>query len=110
MILWSAWGLLRDSLVLNLAAAPAHIEMAAVRASLAGRPGVTNVHDLHVWAMSTNETVPSAHLVMPAGHPGDAVLREIAAELAHDFGIRHATVQIETETDGACALHCDDGV
>lgn len=101
---------MRDSLVLILAAAPAHIEMAAVRASLAGRTGVTNVHDLHVWAMSTNETVPSAHLVMPAGHPGDAVLREIAAELAHDFGIRHATVEIETKTDGACALHCDDGV
>lgn len=108
VIFWSTWGLLRDSLALALAAVPAHVDIAAVRGFLAGWPGVTNVHDLHVWAMSTTEAALSAHLVMPAGHPGDAMLREIAAELAHDFGIRHATVQIETETDGACALHCDD--
>lgn len=105
VIFWSTWGLLRDSLALALAGAPAHVDMAGVRGYLAGLPGVADVHDLHVWAMSTTETALSAHVVMPAGHPGDAMLREIAAELAHDFRIRHITIQVEIDAEGACPLH-----
>jgi cobalt-zinc-cadmium efflux system protein len=104
---WGSWGLLRDSLRLGLLGVPQGIDEGAVRGFLASQPGVTAVHDLHIWPMSTTETALTVHLVMPGGHPGDAFLHHIAHELDHDFGIGHVTVQIEA--DGACAL-ADDRV
>ena len=104
---WGSWGLLRDSLRMGLLAVPQGIDEAAVRDFLAGQPGVAAVHDLHIWPMSTTETVLTAHLVMPGGHPGDAFLHHVAHELDHDFGIGHVTIQVEA--DGACAL-ADDRV
>ena len=74
---------------------PEGIDESAVRGFLCALPGVSAVHDLHIWPMSTTETALTAHLVMPGGHPGDAFLRELAHELEHDFGIGHATVQVE---------------
>jgi cobalt-zinc-cadmium efflux system protein len=65
---------------------------------------VAEVHDLHVWAMSTTETVLTAHLIMPAGHPGDAFLTQTAAELHARFAIDHPTIQIELGGPaGGCA-------
>jgi cobalt-zinc-cadmium efflux system protein len=101
-----SWGLLRDSLKLGLLGVPDGIDEAKVRAFLGGQPGVAAVHDLHIWPMSTTETALTAHLVIPGGHPGDAFLHGLAHDLDHDFGIGHATVQIETAQD-ACALHPD---
>jgi cobalt-zinc-cadmium efflux system protein len=106
VILWGTWGLLRDSLRLTLNAAPREIDPHDVRQYLAGLPQVENVHDLHIWAMSTKETALSCHLVTPRGHPGDAFLRAVAHELDHRFGIRHSTVQIELAPNG-CTLGCD---
>jgi cobalt-zinc-cadmium efflux system protein len=103
VIAWGTWGLLKDSVKLGLNAVPAHIDEAAVRAHLAGRPGVTAVHDLHIWPMSTTEAALTAHLIMPGGHPGDRFLRDLAGQLEHDFAIGHTTVQVETGTDG-CTL------
>jgi cobalt-zinc-cadmium efflux system protein len=105
VIVLGTWGLLRDSLRLSMHAVPGGVELAAVRAHLAGLPGVTEVHDLHVWAMSTTETALTAHLVMPKGHPGDAFLNELCRTLDTRFGIQHATVQIEMgDTGEACEL------
>lgn len=101
---WGSWGLLRDSLKLGLLGVPEGIDESKVRAFLAAQPGVTAVHDLHIWPMSTTETALTAHLVIPGGHPGDPFLHDLAHELEHDFGIGHATIQIETVQD-ACALH-----
>lgn len=101
-----SWGLLRDSVKLGLLGVPAGIDEGKVRAFLAGQPGVSAVHDLHIWPMSTTETALTAHLVIPGGHPGDAFLHGLAHVLDHDFGIGHATVQIETEQD-RCSLHPD---
>ena len=98
VILLSTWGLLKESLAMAMAAVPAGIDPVAVEHALAARPGVAAVHDLHIWPMSTTEVALTAHLVMPAGHPGDAFLGELQHALAHDFGIGHATVQIETGT------------
>ena len=95
-IAWGTWGLLRDSVKMGLNAVPDGIDHAAVRSYLSGLPGVAAVHDLHIWPMSTTETAFTAHLVMPAGHPGDAFLHDIAHELDHRFGIHHATMQVET--------------
>ena len=102
---WGTWGLLRDSVKLGLNAVPAGIDEGAVRALLAGLPGVAAVHDLHIWPIGTTETALIAHLHMPLGHPGDGFLAHAAHELEHDFGIGHATLQVETgviEHCGGC--------
>lgn len=96
VIAWGTWGLLKDSVKMALHAVPDGIDENSVRAFLEGLPGVAAVHDLHIWPMSTTETALTAHLVMPAGPPGDGFLHELAHELEHDFGIGHATVQVET--------------
>ena len=104
VIAWGTWGLARDSLKMGLLAVPEGIDERAVRAYLAALPGVAAVHDLHIWPMSTTETALTVHLVVPAGHPGDAFLAELADQLEHRFGIGHATVQVEQ--DAACAAGC----
>ena len=99
VILWSTWGLLRDSINLALAGVPSHIELPKVKACLEQLPGVARAHHVHVWGMSTNEVALTAHLVMPGGHPGNAFFKQAAHELHERFGIDHPTLQIET--DGA---------
>jgi len=95
IILLSTLGLLRDSLRLSLNAVPAHIDLQAVQTFLADQSGVEQVHDLHIWGMSTTETALTAHLVMPGGHPGDSELSRISQQLSHDFQIQHTTLQVE---------------
>ena len=111
VIVWGTWGLLRDSVRLSLQGVPPHIDFGKVKAFLAGLPGVSDVHDLHIWGMSTTEVALTAHLTMPAGHPGDAFLHDLAEELEHHHGIIHTTVQIEM-SDGAhpCTLAPDEVV
>ena len=110
VIAWGSWGLLRDAVKMGLLAVPEGIDEGKVRALLAAQPGVTAVHDLHIWPMSTTETALTAHLVMPAGVSGDAFLHGLARELAHDFRIGHATVQIEMASGEDCALEGDEVV
>jgi len=100
------WGLLKDSTKMALLAVPDDIDESAVRRHLAAQPGVSDVHDLHIWPMSTTETALTAHLVMPGSNPGDSFLHDIADTLHDKFGIEHATIQIE-EDARACALHHD---
>jgi cobalt-zinc-cadmium efflux system protein len=105
VILWSSWDLLRQSLRLALQAVPAGIRTPEVRDWLCALPGVTEVHDLHIWAMSTSENALTVHLVMPDGHPGDAFLHDASQRLQQRFSIHHATLQIEVASTGAaCAL------
>ena len=94
LILWTTWGLLKESLDLALDAAPAHIDVAAVRAYLAEQPGVTAVHDLHVWAMAATKPALTAHMVRPEGGD-DAFLAALAEGISQRFGIGHVTLQIE---------------
>jgi cobalt-zinc-cadmium efflux system protein len=96
VIVVGTWGLLRESVTLALNAVPAHIDPTNVRAYLAKLSGVAEVHDLHIWAMSTTETALTAHLVMPGGHPGDAFTADICKELREHYHVHHATIQIET--------------
>ncbi len=101
-IIWGTWGLLRDSMTLALQGVPPGVELDAVRSRLAALPGVEQTHHVHIWPVSTTETALTAHLLCPAGHPGDAFLCAAAHMLEHDFGIGHATFQIEL-VEGSCA-------
>lgn len=110
IIVWGTWGLLRDSVRMSLAAVPQTVDAAGVSAYLRELPGVTQLHDLHIWPVSTTETALTCHLVMPGGHPGDRFLMETAHALAHRFAIGHATIQIETDEATFCALAPDEVV
>jgi cobalt-zinc-cadmium efflux system protein len=102
---WGIWGLAREALALALDAAPAHVDLAAVRRHLARLEGVTAVHDLHLWPISTTETALTAHLVMPGRSVSDAFLCEVAASLRAHFGVGHATIQIESG-EAECPRSC----
>jgi len=110
VIVVGTWGLLRQSLHLLFDGVPEQVDLAAVHAWLAARPGVARVDDLHVWALSTTQIALTAHLVMPQGHPGDDFLREAGAVLHERFGIAHPTLQITREAlMPACRdFHADD--
>jgi cobalt-zinc-cadmium efflux system protein len=103
VIVWSSLSLLRDALNLALHAVPQGIDSEAVRIYLAALPGVTEVHDLHIWAMSTTAVALTAHLVTPAGHPGNDVLEDARRTIASRFGIKHVTLQVEL---GNCGKGC----
>ena len=110
VIVAGTWGLLRDSLRMSLDAVPEDIDMSKVRGYLSALAGVAEVHDLHVWSISTTETALTVHLVMPAGHPGDAFVAQVCNDLHARFGISHATTQVETDPSHPCALAPDNVV
>jgi cobalt-zinc-cadmium efflux system protein len=108
VILVGTWGLLRESVQLALQAVPEGVDAVTVRRHLAALPGVQEVHDLHIWGMSTTETALTVHLVMPGGHPGDDFLVTVANDIERRFNIGHATLQVETATASVpCALAPD---
>ena len=110
VIVYGTWGLLRESVRLALAAVPGNVDIVRVRTFLAQQDGVVDVHDLHVWALSTTGCALTAHLVMPAGHPGDAALDRIVESLNARFGMRHATLQVDLGTsEHRCALDSPGG-
>ena len=96
-ILVSTWGLLRDSLHLSLDGVPASVNSSAVMSYLADQRGVTDVHDLHIWALSTTSVALTAHLVVPDRGADDALLDSITPNLKRRFHIHHATLQIERD-------------
>ncbi|MFT6554102.1 cation diffusion facilitator family transporter [Alloalcanivorax venustensis] len=111
VIVIGTWGLLRESLKLVLNAVPANIDLPEVDAWLRDQPGVTGIHDLHIWGMSTTESALTVHLVMPDGFPGDAYLDRVADGLQHRFSIAHSALQVERGDNAHfCVLHApNDG-
>ena len=104
VIVLGTWGLFRQSLHLAFDGVPEGIDLVEVHAWLSAQPGVVDVHDLHVWALGTSDVALTAHLVMPAGHPGDACVVALADGLAQRFHIQHPTIQIELDgIDDGCA-------
>ena len=97
VIVWGTWSLLAGSLAMSLNAVPPNVDLVKVREFLLHLPGVSGVHDLHIWSLSTTETALTCHLVSPNGHPGDDVLDRAAEALNEHFGICHATFQPELQ-------------
>ncbi len=109
VIIISTWGLLRESMQLALVAVPAHIDVSEVATYLRQCEGVTDIHDLHVWGLSTTESALTTHLVMPAGYPGDTYIDVIVKTLKERYAIQHCTLQVEQgTTHHACALHANN--
>ena len=94
VILVGTWGLFRQSLHMLFDGVPFKIDPGAVRPYLESLPGVRQVHDLHIWAMSTSQIALTAHLVMPDGPPGDAFLQDATHNLHDRFEIEHVTLQV----------------
>lgn len=106
VIVHGTWGLLRESIELALNAVPSGVDLDEVEAYLRALPGVAEIHDLHVWGMSTTESALTVHLVTPRGYPGDECLDEIERTLRESHGIHHCTLQVEQGTTRhACRLH-----
>ena len=110
VIVATTWGLLRESIDLAMDAVPGGVAQEAVQDYLASVPGVLEVHDLHIWGLSTTQTALTAHLVC-ADPSAERSLHDVTTELRDRFGIGHATLQIETDTDAElCRLRPHDVV
>ena len=96
IIILGTWTLMRESLDLALHAVPPTVNRAEVLGYLKRLPGVSEVHDLHIWGMSTTETALTAHLVRPGAALDDSLLRTACADLRRRFAVHHATLQVET--------------
>ena len=101
----SSWGLVKDSFNLSVDAVPQNIDIAAIREYLLSLPDVEDIHDLHVWAMSTTQVALTAHLLRKSSIIDDDLLHQAAHELKQKYGVHHSTIQIE---NGHCHLHCQD--
>jgi cobalt-zinc-cadmium efflux system protein len=110
VILIGTWSLFRQSLHLLFDGVPDSVDPVAVRALLAALPGVTRVHDLHIWATGTSHVTLTAHLVMPQGSPGDAFLKDATEKLHDGFEITHVTLQVvQAPFMRACDESAGDG-
>ncbi len=108
LILWSSARLVRDSFRIFMEGAPSHLDPGAIRAALLAIDGVVDVHDLHVWTITSGFISLSAHLKVRAGAAQQEILRLAHEALSSRFEVRHSTFQIEPEEDAACATaSCD---
>jgi len=95
VIVLGTWSLLKESLRLAMDAVPEGIDLPAMQDFLGQLPGVSAVHDLHVWAMSTTETALTVHVVVPDRVVNDNTIAQICRDLHDRFGIEHTTIQVE---------------
>lgn len=108
IILIATWQMVRDTVHLNLDAVPHPIDSQQVHAYLSSLPGVENLHDLHIWSVSTRQIALTAHLVVPNRRFNDADHRQINLYLKQHFNIDHVTLQVEQGHDNPCGqrLNC----
>jgi cobalt-zinc-cadmium efflux system protein len=103
IVLWASWKLLTEALHMAMDAVPRSVDPDAVREYLLSLPGVTDMHDLHIWSMSTSEVALTVHLLCPEG-VNDDFLVCAASDLRLRYGIVHPTVQIERGDGAECPL------
>jgi len=105
-ILPRAWRLGRDALRILLEIAPEHVDVTAAQSSLAGLPGVVDVHDLHVWTLTSGMNMASGHLSVACAADVAPVMRAAHVLLAHEFEVTHATLQVEPKDSGFVCTPC----
>ena len=110
VIFVGTWGLLRNSVNLAIDAVPEGVDSTLVQRYLANLPGVAEVHDLHIWGLSTTEVALTAHLVKPDTMSEDALIVSACRELHEQFGIEHATLQVERTRCAGCGLGASEAV
>jgi len=101
----SSWGLVKDSFNLSVDAVPNDIDINSIKEYLLALPDVEDIHDLHIWAMSTTQVALTAHLLRNSSSIDDDMLHKAANDLSEIYGVHHSTIQIE---NGHCHLHCQD--
>jgi cobalt-zinc-cadmium efflux system protein len=108
VILFGTWGLFQDAFNMAMDAVPRNIDPEAVKAYLSSLPGITGVHDMHIWAMSTTETALTVHLVKPDPEDDDVLIEMASKELHDQFGIDHITLQWERiPSTNQCGDSCE---
>lgn len=105
LVLWSAWQLLRRAVHLTLDGVPEHLDAESVRATLLAMPGVLEVADLHVWALSTSESALTAHLIVAENAPSH-LAHTAGGKMRDVYGIDHTTIQIDAGSPGQRCAHC----
>jgi cobalt-zinc-cadmium efflux system protein len=106
VILLGTWGLLRDSINLSIDAVPQNVELPEIKSYLLGLESISDLHDLHIWALSTTEVALTVHLITTDTSINNTLLEEIQEHLHHHFNISHATIQIEyQDNDYLCMLN-----
>ena len=105
VILVGTWSLLRDSMNLAIDSVPKGIDIAGIRKYLTGLENVSQIHDLHVWAMSTTEVALSVHLIIIDDSLSNNFLSELQQQLHDRFSIEHSTIQVEKQDDDSCMLN-----
>lgn len=108
LILWSSWGVLKESVNVLLEGTPVGLDMSKVETAISGVPGVLNVHDLHVWTVGPGVIACSCHVLVAEQtiREGQQILKSVVDELGHHFGISHTTIQVEVEGHEADELYC----
>ena len=108
LILWSSWGVLKESVFVLLEATPVGMDMCAVEKCISAVPGVIGVHDLHVWTIGPGAVACSCHILVAEQsiREGQQILKAVVDELAHHHGINHATVQVEVEGHASNEMYC----
>lgn len=109
LVIYSSWALIKEAVAILMESTPTHLDIDAVRAALAGGPGVRQVHDLHAWTITSGMVSLSAHVIVADEQSPPAALRAIREILHERFGLDHVTIQIETEGDCGCATPSDGG-
>jgi cobalt-zinc-cadmium efflux system protein len=105
LVIYSSWSLIRQSVAVLMESAPGHIDVDQVRSALLELPHVADVHDLHVWTITSGFVAMSAHVTCPGNHDHDALLRSARTMLAERFGIRHTTIQVDRDSSCGAADH-----
>lgn len=108
LILWSSWGVLKESVNVLLEGTPVGLDMSALETAITTVPGVLNVHDLHVWTVGPGVIACSCHVLVAEQtiREGQQILKSVVDELGHHFGISHTTVQVEVEGHEADEMYC----
>lgn len=106
-ILHGAWPIFKESLEVLLESTPPAISASHVAATIEAIPGVKNVHDLHIWAVEPRLIMLTSHVIIDESHPSLDLLQLIQTRITVDFGIKHMTIQLETECCDPDDIHCD---